>query len=180
MLLLLSYSCNSKSISTQKENYVSVKCFTKGESAIKLYKTPTDSLARDTLVSLAGEEYCWYIIEFEDTKNGRYKIKNIEVKPSCRAVKLPKYNGLWIDKSNDLFIESVYHSFKNDDVLSLYLNPDKNSEKMLTNEYHRFNFLDFKNSWVKVSYLEDGILKVGWMTPEDQCCAPWTECPQVN
>lgn len=65
-------------------------------------------------------------------------------------------------------------------MLSLYLNPDKKSEKIVTNDYHRFNFLDFKNNWVKVSYLEDDVLKVGWMTRENQCCAPWTECQQVN
>lgn len=158
-----------------KEDYI-VCCYSKSENNIKIYKSASDTKVFDLLPSLAHEEHCWYILELSNSKNGRCKIKSIKIQPGCRDFTLPDYQGMWIKSSDDLKIHGGY-DYENDRYLPLYTEPSTDSGKIIMREAnYDFIFLDFKDRWIKVAYMEAGVRKSGWKRPEDQCCLPWTEC----
>lgn len=155
-----------------------IRCYSKGNSVIKLYKASSGTGVWDSLPLFANKENCWYIIELSDSKHNRFKVKSITILPSCQELKLPQCEGMWVDKSNDLLIDCVYYDFENGEKMKLYLKPSLGSQSVLTDTFRHYNLTDFKNGWAKVKYYEGNTLKTGWMSPDDQCCSPWTECPK--
>ncbi|MPM49013.1 hypothetical protein SDC9_95741 [bioreactor metagenome] len=64
--------------------------------------------------------------------------------------------------------------------VKLYSHPNINSKVksiIIRPEWYPFNILKCKGNWLYVSYLDgDGVIKEGWLPPDNQCSNPYSTC----
>lgn len=173
-----SIAVTSQSFDSKATDSKTITCYVKREKAIKIYEKSLGNETKVSLPTLSFNENCWYIIELLESKNERFKIKSIKILPSCQEIELPKVEGKWINKAENLSINSVYYDFDNGGILKLYSKPDYRGEVIATKTYNQYTVVDIKNGWVEISYLQNEVLRTAWMSPEDQCYLPWTVCPE--
>jgi hypothetical protein len=143
-------------------------------------KSSTELIIYDTIngtpidtIELKGE-YCHCIIDINQSQEGWLRIDTLMQMPGCPNASdlVVNYRNHWVKAEN--FLVDIHEYIE----ISIYSLPDTNSEIVINvKDYYNCKVLQTNKNWVKVSFIKNEQLIIGWLKPGNYCPYPWTTCP---